>query len=356
MSCRAGRPSPAKVERMGARPGPRPRWSALCFAVALAACSRTEAPSSQVDPPPADRTAALERRVREQGDELNQLRALLKEERAQRAAAEARLAEFPTNGATPLLTGTPQGVVIATNNPLGQILQAVSTVMTNPAAMRSVRENFGAWGRMQGHLYDDLLKGLELSDSQRREFERLLRQRRNAAMGARWLGEEEAKRMAEQAEEGLRALLGDRYGELDEYERQMPARQFAERFDIYLKDRNQAAMDPARKAQFIGALAELPGMSTDRPASRSEEGAGRPRDLGSLVDRQLDQTVESYDRIVVTAQPILTPAENQALDGFLGERMQEREIGATMTKAIVPALFGTNAVGGTPAPTPPATP
>jgi hypothetical protein len=122
----------------------------------------------------------------------------------------------------------------------------------------------------------------------------------------------------------------------------MPARMFAERFGLFLEDR-QSPLDAARKTSLINALAALPGMSADGGAAFSmQAGAGGPRDFGAAVERQLDQTVENYDRIVAAAKPILTAEENKALDEYLGQQLQQRELGAQITKSIVPAIMGTN--------------
>ena len=330
---------------------------ALAGALVLAACARRpdDAAKPAAAPAPDPRVQALERRIHELYGEIAQLRSLLEEARAKQAAAEARLAAVPTN-ASPLLARTGEGFTVATNNPLGQVLQAVSGVLTNPVAMRTLRDNLGAWGRMQGHVHDDFLAGLSLSDTQRREFDRLVRMRRNAAMSARWMGEQEGARMAAEAEAGLRSLLGAHYADLETYEKDLPARLFADRFNLYLQDR-QLAMEPAHKAQFVAALAALPGMSTDHPGA--SDGAERPRDVGAALDRQLDQTVENFDRIVAAAKPVLSAEENHALDSFLGEQLQQREVGASVTRAIVSPLLGTGvppaaaaATNAAPAPAP----
>jgi hypothetical protein len=321
-------------------PGP---FILAALALLGAACSRT--PDAVTAAAPADdaRPIALERRVREQADELAQLRSLLQEARAQQAQAEARLAAVPTNAAVPLLTSTPQGVTIATNNPLGQILQAVSTVMTNTGALRSFGENMRNAGRLRGRLYDDFIQQAGIDPARANELKALLQRRRSIEMRRAWVGDEETDRQLAVLNGQIRALTGDAaYAQLDLYDRQLPARMTADRFALFMEDRGTPLSSDSR-SRLIGALAAVPGLSADgSPGFAAGFQPGGSRDLNQAVESQLDRTVERYDLIVAAAQPVLSSSENQALDEYLGARMQEQEVGAQFTRAIVPVFMGTN--------------
>ena len=102
----------------------------------------------------------------------------------------------------------------------------------------------------------------------------------------------------------------------------------------------------------MGALAAVPSLSADgSPGFTAGFQPGGSRDINQAVESQLDRTVARYDQIVAAAQPVLSASENQALDEYLGARMQEQEVGAQLTRAIVPVFLGTNRVPGGPAAT-----
>jgi hypothetical protein len=73
-------------------------------------------------------------------------------------------------------------------------------------------------------------------------------------------------------------------------------------------------------------------------------GTAQPATIEQALERDMDRTMERYDQIVAAAQPVLSPEENKALDAYLGQRIQEREMGANVAKTVLPALFGTNAL------------
>ncbi len=317
----------------------------LLPALLLAACSPAPEPGPAADDAAAAaaQRAALERRVREQADELAQLRALLQEARAQQPPAPGDAG--PTNEATPLLTSTPQGVTIATNNPLGQILQAVSTVMTNAGALRSFGENMRNQGRLRGRLYDDFIQQAGLDPAQAGELKALLQRRRSIAMRRAWVGDAETDRQLAALNDQIRALTGDSaYARLETYDQQLPARMTAERFALFMEDRGTPLSADSR-TRLVGALAAVPSLAADgSPGFAAGFQPGGSRDLNQAVESQLDRTVARYDQIVAAAQPVLSASENQALDEYLGARMQEQEVGAQLTRAIVPVFLGTNRV------------
>lgn len=326
--------------------------SLLLAALLVAACSPAPEPGPAAEDvaDAAAQRAALERRVREQSDELAQLRALLQEARAQSARAPASAAA--TNEGIPLLTSTPQGVTIATNNPLGQILQAVSTVMTNAGALRSFGENMRNQGRLRGRLYDDFIQQAGLDPAQAGELKALLQRRRSIEMRRAWVGDEETDRQLAELNGQIRALTGEAaFARLETYDQQMPARMTAERFALFMEDRGTPLSADAR-TRLVGALAAVPSLSADGSSGFTAGfQPGGSRDINQAVESQLDRTVARYDQIVAAAQPVLSASENQALDAYLGARMQEQEVGAQLTRAIVPVFLGTNRVPGGPAAT-----
>lgn len=294
------------------------------------------------------RVAVLESRIAEQERELKQLRQLLATERD-------RLADTEKQVAAATVAAAPPPVSAQTNNPFGQILQAVSSVLTNPAAVKSITDRFSNAMRMRQRLYADFIKLAGLDEQQAREFNRLVRLKRQAQLGARWMGEDEARRQAGEADQGLQKLLGDRYQDYTAYENQMPARYFVESFDLQMSDQGHP-LSAQSKARLVDAIALLPGMMSDeRGQGGASTGAGsaQPVTIEQALERDMDRTMERYDQIVAAAQPVLSPEENKALDAYLGQRIQEREMGANVAKTVLPALFGTNAL---PAASPGSTP
>lgn len=304
---------------------------------------------SRPSPPPPEpvvvtndpRVAALELRLSEQQRELKQLHDLLAAERAR--SVEPAKKDAPVRFAA-------ESAPVATNaaNPFGQILQAVSSVLTNPAAVKSITDRFGNAMRVRQRLYADFIKQAGLNEQQAREFNRLVRLKRQAQLGARWMGADEARRQVEEADQGLQKLLGNSYQDYAAYENQMPARYFVESFDLQMADRG-APLSAESKSRLIDAIALVPGMMNDErggAATPAEGAPGQPATIEQALEKDLDRTMERYDQIVAAAQPVLTPAENKALDEYLGQQVQDREMGANVAKAVLPALFGTNGIPG----------
>jgi len=297
--------------------------------------------------PAADdgRIAALEKRLADQDAELKQLRTLLDADRKKlREMKDADEAMALMSASSKKSAAAPPPVM--TNNPLGQIFQAVGAMFTNPATMKAMSRGMRGSMRSRDHLYDAFIAKAGLNEEQARTFRRLLHKKQMAKFGRGWMGGEEADAQTKEADDELKNLLGSNYGAYLAYENQIPARNFVDSFAASMEDSDGANLSSQTREALVTAIAAIPGMSQDEQMKSFQAGfkPGQPIDPNKMFDRQMDKTMEHYDQIVAASKPILTPAENAALDEYLGEKIAQQEMGANVAKAIIPAIFGTNGI------------
>lgn len=321
-------------------------------ALYLARRAAPEAAAPEAVPVERDdgKLAAMERQLAAQAAELKQLRVLLDEQRRKNEAlrqadeALALMASSPTRNPP----AAPAAAPAVTNNPFAQILQSIGTIFTNPATMKALSRGMRGSMRERDHLYDAFIAKAGLNDEEARAFRRLIHKKQMAKFGRGWMGREESDDQLRQAGDDLRTLLGPRYDAYLAYENQLPARTFVDGFAASLEDSDGKGLSAQSREDLIAAVAAIPGMSeADRAGSfEADFKPGQPVDPQKMVDRSMERTMEHYDQIVAAARPVLTPAENAALDEYLGEQVAQQEVGANIAKSILPAIFGTNGVPG----------
>lgn len=300
---------------------------------ALASCSEPLIEPPHVSVPDPATVSALSNRIVDQQRELDQLRSLLANEREARAEQEAaaRAARTTASGSA------------MTNNPMASILNAVGSVVSNPAVMDTVRRNFQDRGRARSRVYAELARAAGLEPERQAELERWVRQRRMASMAAGWVGEEESKRRADEADAQLKALLGSRYADFKSLDAELSVRSFVERFDLYLEGRGES-LEQTRKTQLITALSASGVLVGEE--SLPSGGLSRAGGIAAMAEQEVDRSIQRYDRVVDVARPVLSSSENQALDAYLGEQLQQREWAADFTRRLMPAGGATNGDAG----------
>lgn len=296
--------------------------------------------------PDDGRFAALDKRVADQATEIERLRTLLDAERKKLRAlqdADDALALMQASSRSSPAAPPPPAM---TNNPLANIFQAVGSIFTNPATMKAMTRGLRGSMRARDHLYDAFIAKAGLNEEQGRTFLRLLHKKQMAKFGRGWMGREEADAQTKEADNDLKSLLGSNYDAYLAYENQIPARSFVDGFAASLEDSDGKALSAQAREGLVSAIAAIPGMSQDDQMKgfQADFTPGQPFDPNKMFDRQMDKTMEHYDQIVAAAKPVLTPAENAALDEYLGEQIAQQEMGANIARAIVPAIFGTNGI------------
>jgi hypothetical protein len=175
--------------------------------------------------------------------------------------------------------------------------------------------------------YADLLDQFNLSEEDRDEFVRLLKNGNGLVAG-----------MSKANDSKIRDLLGDEaFSDYDKYRKSIPMRDFVNGFDDYLAENNMSISDEQRDRLIALDPALLSENAMDGGTFSLNIGNGR-KDLGDAINDQLDDSISSYDKIVEEAGKTLNAEQNKALDAYLGKRFEQKEAQAKLAAEILPQL------------------
>ena len=152
--------------------------------------------------------------------------------------------------------------------------------------------------------------------------------------------------LANSNDEKIKELLGeDGFAAYKEYEKELPSRLFVDDFATDLSEAGLALSDE----QYAAMLKLDPDAVKGVPLSYSPMSItlnGSSGNVEEMVDGAVAKVVDDFSSTLDHAEGILTEGQMEVFDGYLGERLQQKEMAAEVAETILPNVISAEMLKG----------